>query len=145
MPPGLPALPRVCVVHSLPAQSSTDLDGSQLLCTTGAWALVTSQAMDSRSSSPKWGLTIKYGILNWADRTENEGALVLGRPGPWSSNLCSHLPTGQRKTACALRPCKPAGTGRKVKPGTTMTVVCPCFLKGTQFTVHMLLFLKAEC
>lgn len=121
------------MVYSFPAQPSIDLDGSQLLCTTGAWALVTSQAVDSKSSSPKWGLKIKHGILSWVDRTENEGALVLGRSGPWSSNFCCHLYTGQRGTGCALRPRKSAGTGRKVKSRRTVAAVYPSFQKGTQF------------
>lgn len=76
----------VCLCGVLPprTQPSTDLDGSQLVCTTEvqarAWALVISQAVDSRSPSPMWGGKIKHGILSWVDRIEKWRGF-----GPWPS------------------------------------------------------------
>lgn len=45
-----------------------------------AWALATSQTVDSRRPSSKWGLKIKHGILSWVDRTGKWRGF-----GPWPS------------------------------------------------------------
>lgn len=84
--PDLPALPMVCW-HSVlrpRAQPSAYTEGSLLLCTIGvqvrAWALATSQTVDSRRPSSKWGLKINHGILSWVDRTGKWRGF-----GPWPS------------------------------------------------------------